>query len=131
MQNIYGLKVKDGLDIYETNYSEGGNFDFDVYECTASELNNRLQNNRVDANSLIFIKTGVKAEEKDGTVVNTPIYQRALIFKANDTANGTYFVFGYLGENGLPVIYKNSYLEQSEEKSKDLKVYTPRLEMLN
>lgn len=128
MQNIYGLKVKDGLDIYETYYSEGGYFDFDVSECTASELNNRLQDNWVDANSLIFVKTGVKSEEKAGTVVNTPIYQRALIFKANDTANGTYFVFGYLDEDGLPVIYKNSYPEQSEEKSKDFKVYTPRLQ---
>lgn len=125
MQNIYGLKVKDGLDIYETYYSEGGNFGFVVSECTASELNNRLQNNRVDANSLIFVKTRVKSEEKAGTVVNTPIYQRALIFKANDTANRTYFVFGYLGEDGLPVIYK---IEQSEEDPKDFKVYTPVLQ---
>ena len=126
MQNIYGLKVKDGLDIYETDH-DSGSFHLAVFECTASELNGRLQNNwGVGANSLIFIKTGVKSEEKAGTVVNTPIYQRALIFKANDTANGTYFVFGYLGENGLPVIY-NNYPEQSENEPKDFKVYTPML----
>ena len=122
MQNIYGLKVKDGLDIYETGHGEGS-FQLAVSEYTASELNNRLQNNRVGANSLIFVKTGVEAD-------NTPIYQRAIIFKVNDTANGTYFVFGYLDENGLPVIYKGSYLEQSEEKSKDFKVYWPRFARL-
>lgn len=122
MQNIYGLKVKDGLDIYETDH-ESGYFGFDVSECTASELNNRLQNNWVDANSLIFVKTGVKSEEKAGKLINTPIYQRAIIFKVNHV-DGAYFNFGYLDEDGLPVIYK---IEQSGEEPKDFKVYTPVL----
>ena len=126
MQNIYGLKVKDGLDIYETNYNYGGDFELmpSWTDYAQTELSEKLLTNQVNQNSLIFVKVGVKSEEKDGVVVNTPLYQRAIILKVNDTQSGTRFEFGYLGENGLPILYNP---EIAEEEPKDFKIYTPAL----